>query len=97
VLKQLEGRRKRGAVFIFRNIGPEYVFPVGVWHVRDCIRDALLQKPEKYGDLQSALEQVGEKMGNLSTWKNKSQLLPLIERQQRLVDFYPQAPAAATV
>ena len=86
-LKQLEKRRKRAAVFVFRNIGPEYVFPVGVWHVRDCVRDALLKRPEKYGDLLSALERVGEKMGGLATWKKNSQLLPMIEGQQRLIDI----------
>ncbi len=87
VLKQLENRRRRAAVFVFRRIGPGYVFPVGVWHVRDSIREALAGRPEKFGDLETALARVGEKLGGLEAWKTRSRLLPLISKQQRLVDY----------
>ena len=36
----------QSGVLIFREIRPEYAIPVGVWQVREGIREAMKQKPK---------------------------------------------------
>ncbi|HDR53207.1 MAG TPA: hypothetical protein ENN60_00820 [archaeon] len=88
VLRHLAGRRKRATAIIFRRIGEGYVFPVGVWHVRECVKEALAGKPEKFGDLEGALARVGQKMGNWDSWRTRSVLLGMLKTQKRLGDYF---------
>jgi hypothetical protein len=44
VTEHLSKRRKKAAVLVLREIRPEYVMPVGVWQIREGIREALKGK-----------------------------------------------------
>ena len=46
----------QAGVLIFREIRPEYAIPVGVWQVREGIREAMKQKPKNVTDFNEALE-----------------------------------------
>ena len=45
VYNALYEKRKRGTVFIIREILPEYYAPVGNWHIRETVYDAVKSKP----------------------------------------------------
>jgi hypothetical protein len=49
VTEHLFKRRKKAAVLILREIRPEYVMPVGVWQIREGIREALKGKGKGKG------------------------------------------------
>jgi hypothetical protein len=44
ITEHLSKRRKKAAVLVIREIHPEYVIPVGVWQIREGIREALKEK-----------------------------------------------------
>jgi hypothetical protein len=55
VLEQLAERRRRGAALIWRDIGSGYWAPVGVWLIRQTMREAMQQKPKVFDSLAEAI------------------------------------------
>jgi hypothetical protein len=49
VTEHLSNRRKKAAVLVIKEIRPEYVIPVGVWQIREGIREALKEKEKGKG------------------------------------------------
>ncbi|HIQ49697.1 MAG TPA: hypothetical protein EYH56_00720 [Nanoarchaeota archaeon] len=62
ICEQLEKMRKQACVVVFREIYESYVLPVGVWEVRETIRRAFEQKPEKFSDLKQALATIEKRL-----------------------------------
>ncbi len=84
----LKENRTAGAV-IFREAHSGYVMPVGVWNVRENVRMALSQKPEKYDTLDKALKHVGRVMDiSIEKWIENSGILRDWYVQRRLEDYY---------
>src|SRR5215218_11442431 len=44
MLEYLTDKRRKCSVLVFREIRPEYLVPLGVWQIREGIRDALRTK-----------------------------------------------------
>lgn len=56
VTEYLSRKKKKAAVMIFREIHPTYIVPLGVWQIREGIRQSLrIDKPEKCEDFRTAL------------------------------------------
>ena len=80
-------RRQSGAV-IFREAHPGYIMPVGVWNVRENVRMALKQKPEKFNTLDQAMAHVGTRMEiPIPRWIRQSEVLTDFIRQRRIDDY----------
>ena len=47
--------KRKAAVLILREIHPEYVMPVGVWQIREGIREALENPITKFESFENAL------------------------------------------
>jgi hypothetical protein len=63
--------------------------PVGVWNVREAVRQAVKNHPYKFATLQEALDFVGRKMDiPVSRWIERSSILKDTMRQKKLVDFF---------
>lgn len=89
VTEKLKEMRKQASVLVFREIGPGYQQPMGVWLVRQTARDALSRKPTTFDSLESALSCVETKLAiPLKHWKKNSKLLDRIYNQKRLIDFF---------
>jgi hypothetical protein len=79
--------RQAGAV-IFREAHPGYVMPVGVWNVRENVREALKQKPNEFDTLQKALGHVISRMDiPLERWLRSSAVLKDMLMQRRIEDY----------
>jgi len=79
--------RQAGAV-IFREAHPGYILPVGVWNVREHVRQALREPPRRYGTLEEALARVGFTMDiPMKRWIANSGVLKDRMYQKRLDDF----------
>ena len=73
---------------ILREIRLEYAIPVGVWQIREGVREAMKQKPVLADSFDQALD-VAAKPMSISTkeWLSNSSILKLM-RQKRISDFF---------
>jgi hypothetical protein len=55
VAEHLSRRRRKGAALVLREIHPEYVMPLGVWQIREGVREALKTSSATYDKFASAL------------------------------------------
>ncbi len=89
VTEKLKEMRKQASVLVFREIGPGYQQPLGVWLVRQAVRDAMEKEPTIFDSLESALVGIGTKLIiPMKEWKKNSKLLDRVYNQKRLVDFF---------
>jgi hypothetical protein len=83
----VQTKRQAGAI-VFREIGDEYKTPLGVWQIRENVRQALKQKPLTFSDLDLALKYVGTKLKiPMRYYKKRSKLLDNIKNQKRIFDW----------
>ena len=77
----------QSGVLIFREIRPEYAIPVGVWQVREGIREAMKQKPEIILNFNQALQIASAKTSvSEKEWIANGDTTNMI-RQKTLSDF----------
>jgi hypothetical protein len=81
-----EGRQAR--VIILRETHPGYIMPVGVWNVRENVREALRNQPIKLNTLEEAFAYISGKLDiGIKTWIQNSTMLRDALHQRRLSDF----------
>ncbi|NYT08096.1 MAG: hypothetical protein GKC05_07580 [Methanomicrobiales archaeon] len=91
VLEALSRERKQAGAIVLREARRGYV-PMGVFNVRENVRNALLTPPEYFEDLAGALAAVGPGFQvPVSRFVGESTLLSecLRQKQSRLTDFIP--------
>jgi len=78
----------QSGALILREIRLEYAIPVGVWQIREGVREAMKQKPVLADSFEQALD-VAAKPMSISTkeWLSNSSILKLM-RQKRISDFF---------
>jgi len=77
----------QSGVLIFREIRPEYAIPVGVWQVREGIREAMKQKPKITSDFNYALQLAATKTSiTKKEWIANGSMTNMV-RQKTLSDF----------
>ena len=62
VLEQMDSMRRSGACLLWRDIGPGYWAPVGVWLIRETVREAMKQAPKQFDSLKHAVDYVAPKV-----------------------------------
>lgn len=88
VLEHLLRVRRQARVFILREAYPDYILPVGVWQVRENVRNAVRQPPKRFNSLEEALRHVGERLSiPLEHWLNSGFLLRNTLKQRKLTEF----------
>lgn len=88
VLDFLESIKRQAGVLIVREIRPEYYAPIGVWKVREIVRDALKKKPIIVENINEAIRRIDTLfMTKSSTWKKYSKILDSIYNQKKLSQF----------
>ena len=55
VLEKLRAMKRQAAVLLIRIITPAYIFPLGVWVVREAVRKCLSSKPQVFTSLKEAI------------------------------------------
>ncbi|MCW4023269.1 MAG: Nre family DNA repair protein [Candidatus Bathyarchaeota archaeon] len=81
--------RRQAAVIVLREAHPGYIMPVGVWQVRENVRNAVQQPALKFNTLKEALEQISSKFEiPLKNWIEKSTLLQRALFQKRITDYF---------
>ena len=88
VAEHLAGERRQASVVVLRESRPSHLMPLGVWKVRECVREALRQPPIRFDTLQDALRYMmsGFRI-RLTDWIEGGSLLGRQLYQRRLTDF----------
>jgi hypothetical protein len=55
VAERLARRHKKAAAIILREIHPQYIMPLGVWQIRQGVREALKRPPQKFERFDDAM------------------------------------------
>ena len=86
--EQLDKERRQASVVILRESHPGYIMPVGVWNVRENVRNAVKGPYERFDSLHEALVHVSSRLKiSLLTWIRNSKVLQDRIFQRRLDDF----------
>lgn len=89
VAEYLEKNRRQASCIIFREIGGQYDVPLGVWVIRQTMRDAMGKKPLAFSDINIALAYISTKLSvPMGVYKKKSALLDSIKNQKRIVEWF---------
>lgn len=81
----LDKTGRQGKVVILREAHPGYIMPVGVWNVREHVREALRGKPVELGGFEELFAFIKTRMDiPIETWIKNSALLTLSLKQRRL-------------
>jgi hypothetical protein len=93
VCEQLIKERRQATVIVLREARPGYIMPVGVWQVRENVRNAMMHVPIKFNTLEEALKRVSTQLEiPLKRWINQSSLLKSILYQRRITDYFKRNP-----
>ena len=88
VLEYISKNKIQAGVLIFREIRPEYAIPVGVWQVREGIREAMKQQPQIVSNFNQAIEVASTKTSvSKKEWISNGNMINLL-RQKTLQDFF---------
>ncbi|MEM5766161.1 MAG: Nre family DNA repair protein [Candidatus Aenigmatarchaeota archaeon] len=88
VQKLIEDKKQAG-IIIFREAHPGFIMPLGVWFVRESVRQALNKSPLKFETLEEALKYISSRLEiSMMDWIKNSNLLKKIIYQRKLSDFF---------
>ena len=72
-----------------REIRPEYWAPLGVWVVREGVREAFSKAPEKFASVEQAIANISTRLKtDKSKWMAQAAMLPDVRFQRTLDSFF---------
>jgi hypothetical protein len=81
--------RRQATVVVLREARPDYIMPVGVWQVRENVRNAMRQVPLKFNSLNNALQRIATQLSiPLLEWITKSEIIHDLLFQKRITDYF---------
>jgi hypothetical protein len=95
VCELLLKERRQATAIVLREARPGYIMPIGVWQVRENVRNAMRQKPYIFKSLAESLQFIGGRFEiPMQRWILQSQLLQKALFQRRISDFFAPNPSA---
>jgi hypothetical protein len=89
VAEYLLKRRRKAAVLVLREIHSDYVMPVGVWQIREGIREALRKKKIQVESFEKALSLACINFSvSKKEWIRNSKIYRNMREQIRITDFF---------
>ena len=86
--EMLMKERRQASVVVLREIHPGYIMPVGVWQVRENVRNAVRHVPLKYNTLEEALARIASQFRiPLKRWVESSKLLQDALFQKKITEY----------
>ena len=88
IAESLEREQRQAAAVILRETHPGYLMPVGVWNVREHVREALRNPPRKFATTREALGYLSTRLDiPMDRWIGTSEVLKHVLYQRALDDF----------
>ena len=89
VCEQLIKERRQATVIVLREARPGYIMPIGVWQVRENVRNAMRQKPHLFNTLGESLKFISSRFEiPMRRWIMQSALLKNALFQKKITDFF---------
>jgi DNA repair protein NreA len=89
VTEYLFERKESAAAIVFREIGDGYAMPLGVWQIRENVRNALKEKPLEFSSIDFVLDFLSKKLKvPIPQYKKKSFLINHFKTQTRLTQWF---------
>jgi hypothetical protein len=89
VCEQLLKERRQATAIVLREARPGYIMPIGVWQVRENVRNAMRQKPYLFKSLAESLQFISGRFEiPLQRWIMQSELLKRALFQKKITDFF---------
>jgi hypothetical protein len=89
VCEQLTHERRQATAIVLREARPGYIMPIGVWQVRENVRNAMHQKPYKFKNLAESLQFISGRFEiPMQRWILQSALLKRALFQKKITDFF---------
>jgi hypothetical protein len=87
--EKLKKDRRQATALIMREIHPEYILPVGVWNVRESIRELVKTKPMKFDTFQKAISYALKELTiPANDWTNNSKIMRDALFQKRISHYF---------
>jgi len=81
--------QRQATVIVLREARPGYIMPIGVWQVRENVRNAMKQKPFHFKTLPEALQHINTRFEiPIGRWIRQSELLKRALYQKKMSDFF---------
>ncbi len=90
VLEHLKKLKKQAGTLIVREILPDYWAPLGVWLVRETVRDALSRHPRTFDEVSSAISTIHRELVSTVNLYRTSKLLRNIKEKQSRILLWTQ-------
>jgi len=95
VCEQLAREKRQATVVVLREARPGYIMPVGVWQVRENVRNAMRQKPFLFKTIGESLDFISGRFEiPLRRWIRQSELLKRALFQRKITDFFSNSANA---
>lgn len=79
--------KRQASAILWREIYSGFKIPIGVWFVRESIREMFSQKPMVFDSLEEVLNFLSGFSNLIEEWKKNSKLLSFLKRQRTLCSF----------
>jgi DNA repair protein NreA len=88
VAEYLFNRRRKARALVLREIRPEYIIPVGVWQIREGVREAFKGRRGEFDSLEKALDFacIGSSV-SATEWIRNSLIYKDMTQQRRITEF----------
>ncbi|MBS3058563.1 MAG: hypothetical protein J4478_04135 [Candidatus Diapherotrites archaeon] len=88
ICEHLMRRKKQAGALVFREIGEGYKVPVGVFQIRENVREALRKKALNFFELKLCLAFLGKKLSiPIASYEKESKLIDALKHQKRISEF----------
>lgn len=89
IAEHLSKRMRKAAALVLREIRPEYVIPVGVWQIREGVREALKRERISAENFERALFYACMNLSvSRNEWIRRSTLYRNMKEQMKITDFF---------
>lgn len=89
VCEQLTKEQRQATAIVLREARPGYIMPIGVWQVRENVRNAMQQKPHCFKNLAESLQFISGRFEiPMQRWILQSELLKKALFQKKITDFF---------
>ena len=88
VAEYLFNRRRKATALVLREIRPEYIIPVGVWQIREGVREAFKGPRDEFDSFKKALDFacIGSSV-SATKWIRNSLIYKNMTQQRRITEF----------
>ncbi len=89
IAEHLNKVKRKAAALVLREIHPQYIFPVGVWQIREGIREALKGPFREFENLENALSFAVSSLSiSKNEWIRNSRIYQCVKEQKRISEYF---------